>query len=261
MVRGYPEWVGVMLAILLRSFIASPAAANIACNSPVDSYHDSRVYMSQPDFAVRGARSDIQHRGAPLCTGGEDTQTFAYAMLRGSYFATTPYAQIGYMQKNYGSVTERYFWEYDNAAGGGDFVRTVWGEPVRGDYHSFTATRYPSDGKTRLLLDGSLAPPKSDGTTAVTPWDMVSYSSTLGGEWASEAQDLGSDVPGSDLYRQHFRDTEQKKASDDQWYLRPVASMDLIQEGACVGGGYYYRSVRFGNYAFYNWTDPPDHVC
>ena len=88
--------------------------------------------------------------------------------------AGTGYAQIGYLDKNWG-VEHRFFWEWVEGGSGTSGLHTgIWGTPVINSSYNFKVSWYPSDGLIHLLLGfGYVPPPNQQGFYPVTDFNPV----------------------------------------------------------------------------------------
>ncbi|CAN5288158.1 hypothetical protein BH20ACT24_BH20ACT24_07140 [soil metagenome] len=178
------------------------------------------------------------------------------------------YAQIGLMHKNYGSVNERFFWQWGRGAGYTHYT-SVFGSPQHGIAYTFIVERVydalycQGSGGYCLTMDSpdiSKIPCASNPPYGCprTNFDPVAAWGDPAAFWSGETLHLASDIQGSATYQQDFT-VVRYKDGQGVWRGRNVIDdMELVKD-AC----YYRNNVLPGsnNQSFEIHTHPANHVC
>jgi hypothetical protein len=250
-VKGYRQrdlGIAVIMMLLCLGFLPiGSAEAAVTCGIQ-DPTFSGRGY-DPSGYQPRGAEAEVDIRSGVLCQGGSGPDTFFTSWVMIANQASSGYAQVGHMFKNFGSVSHRFFYEYDVGPGG--FTRVFWGTPVFGNHHNFRASRSTSDGHIHFTVEGNNPPGSVPGETNFDP--LVAWSGTVAW-WSSETAHIGSDVPGTPSNKTNFEFVHHKN-NNETWQLQ---NWNLV---ALPTACYFSVSEVTSDSHFRSWTNDPNHGC
>ena len=167
----------------------------------------------------------------------------------------TGYAQIGYLDKNWGTE-HRFFWEWVEGGSGSSGLHTgIWGTPVINGNYNFKVSRYPADGKIHLLLNfGTVPPCNLTNWCPVTDFDPVAEWPDVWAQFDAETDFGENDLVGSSMSRARFFEVEEKDPADE-WDSYTWTSS--FEPDLC----YYHLNEIDTSTTFEVWTEPDDHIC
>ena len=254
--RIHPESILTLLIALAAAYLLSPVlsaeAATSNCGSPQYLFTGRLYNPTSGTVRVRGATAYIETKQANLCTS-IFTDVSAWSMVAADN--VLGYAQIGYLHQSSGSAPWRLFWEWTEY--GQITYQRYWGSPAIGEQHEYRVSRYDTDGKLHMILDGAQAgcnakAPPFDAC-AQTDFDPTVSWSGLQNQWFGETHAPGSDTPGTvgaeaDFFAVQTRD------QNGVWSARGFT-------GGANGSKCYYHYFTPSNQNFEIWTAPLDHDC
>jgi hypothetical protein len=266
-IRGATSLSILCPAIFLVLGWSSPASATSCTYVLPGNVHDGRVYNPpETTFKVRGAEAQIETRTPDVCTTGPYAFSGGWAMLAAD--DGNGWAQVGWERHYYTCGTcIRYLWEW-TADQHSQPIHTgmysVSGEPSSGSFHTYTVSRFTSDGVIHLKVDGNNVQCNDEGFCGVTGFDpqlwwTTGCSSTIciNGEWFGEASFVDSDLPGSSGSKMDVSVVSEKDGqSPGNWFQKAVDGSSWSGFQDCY---WAKQDIYTDSSGFHVWTDPIGH--
>ena len=221
--------------------------------------HVGKIFDPAPStFHVRGAKADIQELPADLCTSGNGTDSSAWVGVGSD--DGNGYAQIGYLNKNTGSVFLRFFWEwvkdirdcYPIRLTSCDFAQSYFGTPYFLTTDNFKVSRTGTGGHLHMYLNSSQPGPNQGGVAAETDFDPVSTWGSMQNGYSAETQYTGDDVPGDINEKDDFTNI-MAKDENNVWSVQGFT--------ATVRDECYFRIDTLSDSHIKTYTEPINHNC
>jgi hypothetical protein len=265
------KWSGrsvlAMIFVLASTLSAadSATAASATCqNGWPFNVHEGKGYdPPESSFKVRGAEASIETRNPDICTS-ENSFSGEWAMM--FHEGGDGWAQVGYEKHKYTcGVCHRYFWQWTLDYNSSTVVTGMYGSPSTGSFHTYTVSRFTSDGLIRLKIDGQDVDCNNNDDCGVTFFDPEDWwtfgcgeNVCINGEWFGETDWLENDLPGGPGTKADIADVMVKDGqTPGNWFQKPVNGSNYYTLADCDWG---HQQNFTDNTGFWIWTDPSNHT-